>query len=355
VGTITAANIAASAITANKISAGAIDGMVITGATIQTAASGARIVLNSSALNAWNASGVNYLTADNTGLSLAGTVSTIGSVSTGATSSQPMAAYMGQVPIYDPYHSGSNPIRTVPGLGFTGVSGGKANINYSNIVCGIWSPDGVELDLTAGGQGGSGGGSSVQLMQNTATVYGWNGVNINGHGGVTVNAEAGPLQLSGGPIFFNNDFVTRFACKLSVPAATMQIPWGNSPTTSGIIVPYRVTSSLRDFNDGYSVSAAGEITIPYAGLYSIIASVGSGSGNSVGYGLKLYVEINRTYVGASEQPFPGGPPWINPNYAVKLRLNAGDTVRVRTFVTGASTSATIPNSGETTFISLSTG
>jgi hypothetical protein len=46
-GTITAGLIAAGAVAAGKIAAGAIDGMTITGATLRTAASGARVVVDS--------------------------------------------------------------------------------------------------------------------------------------------------------------------------------------------------------------------------------------------------------------------------------------------------------------------
>lgn len=56
-GAISADKIAANAITADKINAGAIDGKLITGAQIQTAASGARIVLTSAGLTAYNGSG----------------------------------------------------------------------------------------------------------------------------------------------------------------------------------------------------------------------------------------------------------------------------------------------------------
>lgn len=50
-GAVTAATIAAGAITAGKVAAGAIDGLTITGSTVQTAASGKRIVLNSANQN----------------------------------------------------------------------------------------------------------------------------------------------------------------------------------------------------------------------------------------------------------------------------------------------------------------
>lgn len=50
---------------------GAIDGKVVTGATIQTAASGSRIVLDDTALNAWNTAGDNYFNvSDATGVNI---------------------------------------------------------------------------------------------------------------------------------------------------------------------------------------------------------------------------------------------------------------------------------------------
>ncbi|MFD0044753.1 hypothetical protein ACFVGV_06135 [Pseudarthrobacter scleromae] len=57
---------------------GAIDGMVITGATIRTAATGARIVLDETGLKGWDADNVNYLKADADGLSVTGTLTAHG-------------------------------------------------------------------------------------------------------------------------------------------------------------------------------------------------------------------------------------------------------------------------------------
>lgn len=57
---------------------GAIDGMVITGATIQTAKEGARIVLDETGLKGWDANNINYLKADSTGLQVTGTLAAIG-------------------------------------------------------------------------------------------------------------------------------------------------------------------------------------------------------------------------------------------------------------------------------------
>lgn len=62
---------------ANLVVDGAIDGKTITGATVQTALTGARVVLDASGLKAWDANGINYLTADATGLKQTGIFQTL--------------------------------------------------------------------------------------------------------------------------------------------------------------------------------------------------------------------------------------------------------------------------------------
>lgn len=54
---ITAAMLAANSVTADALRAGAIDGMVITGATVQTAGTGARVVLNAAGFSAYRGDG----------------------------------------------------------------------------------------------------------------------------------------------------------------------------------------------------------------------------------------------------------------------------------------------------------
>ena len=54
---ITAGMLAANSVTADALRAGAIDGMLITGATVQTSASGTRVVLNADGFSAYRANG----------------------------------------------------------------------------------------------------------------------------------------------------------------------------------------------------------------------------------------------------------------------------------------------------------
>ena len=82
--------------TGSLIVDGAIDGKTITGATIRTAdpaLGGARVVMDSTGLKAWDANNKQYLTADGTGLTMVGTV-----ISDGMTEEQtprPIKSIMG--------------------------------------------------------------------------------------------------------------------------------------------------------------------------------------------------------------------------------------------------------------------
>ncbi len=66
-GAITANEMAANSVIAGKIAAGAIDAFTITGATIRTASSGARIELSSGTLKSTNSGGSNLIEFDDTG------------------------------------------------------------------------------------------------------------------------------------------------------------------------------------------------------------------------------------------------------------------------------------------------
>jgi hypothetical protein len=97
-------------IVGTKIHGDAINGMTITGATIQTAATGARVVLDAGGLNAYDINGVNYLQAEDTGLTMVGTI-----VAKGETDEQnprPMKALLGN------YKIGNMPTYNQAGLHF---------------------------------------------------------------------------------------------------------------------------------------------------------------------------------------------------------------------------------------------
>lgn len=80
-GTITANELAAGSVTANKILAGSIDGMVITGATLRTAASGQRVQVDTAGLTAYNSGGVAVTTISaSTGVLTASGASLTGNV-----------------------------------------------------------------------------------------------------------------------------------------------------------------------------------------------------------------------------------------------------------------------------------
>ena len=80
-------------VTAAKIKGDAIDGKTITGATVQTAVSGARIVMDSTGLRGWDANNINYLVADAAGIQVTGTL-----IARGPASELPERRYRPSVP-----------------------------------------------------------------------------------------------------------------------------------------------------------------------------------------------------------------------------------------------------------------
>lgn len=292
---------------------GAIDGKTITGATIQTATSGARVVMDTSGLNIYDAFGSNYLSASNSGLTATGSF-----ISNFATGDVVNGVSKLQTISIAPIKVNTGTFRTAGILFDTNTKSGQ-------VAPTIYSSDGDFIMISSGVDSVGASRPSLAL----------------GDGGITMSTNSG--------VSINGDSIVPYGCKLSVPTNGMTIPFGNSPS-SGIIIPYAVRSSAQhDYNDGYVVTA-GAITVPKKGIYSITAGVGNGGALS-GYGLKMYVEVNGVWFGATETPMPNGTTWVNCVFSASVRLNAGDVVRARCFLTGGGT-GTLPNSGETTFITL---
>lgn len=151
---VVTANLAAGAVVAATIDAEALDGFVITGATVRTAASGARVVLDSNGLKGYDAANVVKTTVGTNGKltavdgTFSGTVGADGLVVTNATN--------GTVTIKDGYVRS-----TAPGLNDTTMTAGYLEANSGGIKSRLTH---LQLDFNyAGtsqghvGQSGSGG------------------------------------------------------------------------------------------------------------------------------------------------------------------------------------------------------
>lgn len=90
---VVADKIAAGAIVAGKLSATAIDGMVITGATVRTAAAGARWNMDAAGLKGYDAAGTEYFSGTSTGISITGSLKATGG--SGYVSGTPLSTTLG--------------------------------------------------------------------------------------------------------------------------------------------------------------------------------------------------------------------------------------------------------------------
>lgn len=111
--------------------------------------------------------------------------------------------------------------------------------------------------------------------------------------------------------------------KVSLDAAAWTIPAGNPAT----VVPYAVTSSRGDFNQGFTY-AAGTATIVTPGMYFVTASIGpNGDTSGASKGIKIQVEKNGAFIGGNE--VAGAPNWISAPVSGVVNCVAGDTLRAK--------------------------
>lgn len=245
VGTINGDRITANTIAASHLMATAIDGKTITGATIQTAATGARLVLDATGLNGWDASNVNYLTANSGGLTMIGTVKAKGL--TDSTTPSGLTATVGAT-----LYPGIN--RSVPGFAFvTDVPQGTP--------AGIFSSEGTSITLQSGNSNGAGSGGVVGAQ----VVLSGQNVKINATQGVDfVNGNSGKVNLRNigdATITTINSFPTQVQFdeypvngQTGVPSATV---WGPGKPAQSVGV--QVTARLGNWNtnDVFTITNTG--------------------------------------------------------------------------------------------------
>ncbi len=119
---------------------GAIDGKTITGALIQTAATGARVVLDGTGIFGYDSLGVNYLMGNSSGLTLTGMLKNKG-VSDDDVTPVPMTVYVGNLDMPD---TSWDPI----GMHF--AIDAKELGTYKYVPPRVFSPNGTELQLQSG-------------------------------------------------------------------------------------------------------------------------------------------------------------------------------------------------------------
>lgn len=123
--------------------------------------------------------------------------------------------------------------------------------------------------------------------------------------------------------------------KASLSAGAWTIPGGNPQT----VVPYVVSSSRGDFNQGFTYSA-GTATVVTPGMYFVTASIGPNGDTSTpaGKGIKIQVEKNGSFIAGNE--VAGAPNWISAPASAVVSCVAGDTIRAKASYVNSSTGIT---------------
>lgn len=219
----------------------------ITGATIQTSTSGARVVLDTSGMNGYSATGVNYLKADSSGITVTGTLSAKGVMDV-TTNPAAISAVMGPVVVPGKF-------QTLPGLGF--IKATSPNV----LPAAVFSPDGGILRLNAGDATNSYSGgnmpSTIELTTDRKVkIYAFGGTDFS-------DVVGGPTPLSGVKSINDVPIAHRFgdysATQTAVPSATS---WGvGTPTvktdqvgvlwyiTDDAIVDWTTATDVAKFRD----------------------------------------------------------------------------------------------------------
>jgi hypothetical protein len=138
-------------VTGDLIVNGAIDGKTITGATIQTAASGARLVLDTTSLKGYDSTGANYLTADSSGVSVSGVLNATGTgrdPTSGGT--RPIDIVVGKDAAYWSIGTESWPSSPTHGTSVPGISFRPRNDVTVYKYAAMYSETGSNLILTSG-------------------------------------------------------------------------------------------------------------------------------------------------------------------------------------------------------------
>ena len=194
---ITADKIAANAITAGKIDSDAINGMVITGATIRTGATGARVELNPSGLSAWNSAGTRTFNIDQA----TGQVEAVGSVYSGLPGQQRVvldhAAFASGATYTD--EDGNTVAGDGAGLilGEDGDAGRRATIGFMTPATGVFRRPSLRL------QGPSAFGTAFLDLGMAATLRGSSSVGsgrVRLSDGVVSTESSGPTLIKAGTL-----------------------------------------------------------------------------------------------------------------------------------------------------------
>lgn len=135
---------------------------------------------------------------------------------------------------------------------------------------------------------------------------------------------------------------------LKASIGSYTIPHVPNPGTPTATVPFTVTATRGDFNNGFTFSG-GVATVQTPGMYIVTAGVGPSGASSVN-GFKIRIQKNSTAIITSETAMHSTI-WVAGSASSVINCVAGDTIRVLASITG-STVNSYAASADATYLSI---
>lgn len=138
------------------------------------------------------------------------------------------------------------------------------------------------------------------------------------------------------------------AVGLKASIGSYTIPHVPNPGTPTAIVPFTVTATRGDFNNGFTFSG-GVATVQTAGMYVVTAGIGPNAASSTN-GFKIRIQKNSTAIITAETAMDATI-WVSGSANTVINCVAGDTISVLASITGSTASGYAANA-DATYLSI---
>ena len=138
------------------------------------------------------------------------------------------------------------------------------------------------------------------------------------------------------------------AVGLKASIGTYTIPHVPNPGIPTAVIPFTVTATRGDFNNGFTFSG-GVATVQTPGMYVVTAGVGPNGASGVN-GFKIRIRKNTTAIITSETAMHSSI-WVSGSSSTVVNCVEGDTLSVLASITGSTVNSFVANP-DSTYLSI---